>query len=123
MNTQARFFPLWSQFLLVLGVAVLIPVGVMLLVVVDATNRLNARNLSALVEQVGRYREYLIQTDFDAALRLLDSVENNASTYTLTVSAARNLALPGTTPETRQSLTDRTNADLRRAFLALINAL
>ncbi|XWX03231.1 GAF domain-containing protein [Aggregatilineales bacterium SYSU G02658] len=119
MNTQARFFPLWSQFLLVLGVAVLIPVGIMLLVVVDATNRLNERNLSALVEQVGRYREYLIQTDFDAALRLLDSVEDNALVYTLVVSAARNLALPGTTPETRQSLTDRTNADLRRAFFGI----
>ncbi len=119
MNAQARFFPLWSQFLLVLGVAVLIPVGMMLLVVVDATNRLNARNLSALVEQVGRYREYLIQTDLEAALRLLDSVENNSSTHTLVVSAARNLSLPGTTPETRQSLTDRTNADLRRTFFGI----
>lgn len=123
MNTQARFFPLWSQFLIVLGIAIVIPVGVMLLVVVDATNRLNEQNLSALVEQVGRYREYLIQTDLDAALRLLDSVENNAPVYNLVVSAARNLALPGTTPETRQSLTDRTNVDLRRAFFAVENRL
>ncbi|MFQ3645857.1 MAG: GAF domain-containing protein [Anaerolineae bacterium] len=119
MNTQARFFPLWSQFLIVLGIAIVIPVGVMLLVVVDATNRLNEQNLSALVEQVGRYREYLIQTDLDAALRLLDSVENGSPVYNLVVSAARNLALPGTTPETRESLTDRTNADLRRIFFGI----
>jgi GAF domain-containing protein/HAMP domain-containing protein len=113
---QPRFFPLWSQFLFVLGAAVLIPIGIMLYVVVDATNRLNAQNLSAVVEQVGRYRSYLIETDLRAALQLLDSVENNSSVYTLVVSAASNLALPGTTPETRQSLTNRANADLRRIF-------
>lgn len=119
MNVQMRFFPLWSQFFLVLGVAILIPVGVMLAVVVDATNRLNEQNLSAVVEQVGRYRAYLIRTDFEAALRLLDAVESNLQVYNLVVTTTRNLALSGTTPETRQSLIDRTNADLRRIFFGV----
>lgn len=116
MNTQSRFFPLWLQFLILLGIAIAVPVGVMLVVVVDATNRLNEQNLAAVVEQVGRYREYLIRTDLENAVQLLDSVTDNAQVYNLIVSAARNLTLPGTTPETRQSLIERTNTDLRRIF-------